>query len=132
MGVAVRGGGCIVPARCISANAFKRLTLCAPCPSMHTVPHHTPPCSMSSEMEEQISHLRAQLLRMEQEKELMRIEKEKAQKQVCVGWMGGWDKEEGAEARRGLYVMFNTGEHEVACRDAGGMDDLPVWRNESI
>lgn len=41
-------------------------------------------------MEEQISHLRAQLLRSEQDNELMRIkleqetaEREKAQKQVC-------------------------------------------------
>ncbi len=50
-------------------------------------------------VEEQINHLRAQLLRSEQEKELMRVklqeeqaERQKAQKQVCwLSWRRcGW------------------------------------------
>lgn len=49
----------------------------------------------NADVEEQIGHLRAQLLRSEQDNELMRIkleqetaEREKAQKQVCSGWQG--------------------------------------------
>lgn len=48
-------------------------------------------CRRNADVEEQISHLRAQLLRSEQDNELMRIkleqetaEREKAQKQACL------------------------------------------------